>query len=494
MQNEPLKNIICKTGTDELTDYITDASNYTGKCDAVYFPRSTEEVIAIVNFANDNKIPVTVSAARTSLTGSGVPEKGIVINTSLMNKILDYSKEQKYITLQPGYYLKDLKQFLGDKYLFYPPDPTEELSTIGGNVATNASGAKSFKYGATRNFVTELEIVLTNGDKLNLIRGENFAEANKLTLISDSGKKYGLALKTISMPAVKNASGYYIKDNMDAIDLFIGSEGTLGIITKIKLRLLEARESLLSCLAFFCAEDDALAFIADAREKALRGRNNNDYSVPQARALEFFDENSLSLLREDYPELPQSNAAVWFEQDYSEAIPDSSLEAWNELLCKHNASAESWFAFNGKEREKLEQMRHAVSYKVNEYIKRKGLRKVGTDVAVPDNSFTEFYKLITGLVKASGLRYVTYGHFGNSHIHLNMLPANSDDYDTAKNIYYNICLEAVRLKGTVSAEHGIGKLKKEYLRLMYKPEEIEVMKNIKALLDPHFILGAGNIF
>jgi D-lactate dehydrogenase (cytochrome) len=153
----------------------------------------------------------------------------------------------------------------------------------------------------------------------------------------------------------------------------------------------------------------------------------------------------------------------------------------------------SWFAFSDNDKEKIQQFRHSVSAKVNEYISSKGLKKLGTDVAVPDNVFKEFYYFCKSEVEAAGLDYIVYGHFGNSHIHLNMLPKSVDEIPIGKNVYNSICRRAAELKGTVSAEHGIGKLKPDYLLLMYKEEDIIKMARLKKILDPHLILGIGNI-
>ena len=148
----------------------------------------------------------------------------------------------------------------------YPPDPTERNCFIGGTVATNASGEKTFKYGATRNYVLELHIILANGELLKLKRGELFADNYLLKLKTENGSEYKLQLPNYKMPPTKNASGYFSKINMDAIDLFIGSEGTLGVITKIKLKLVELPEKILSCIIFFNQEKDALSFINKARD------------------------------------------------------------------------------------------------------------------------------------------------------------------------------------------------------------------------------------
>ncbi len=487
-------HILRKSNQEEITDYLSDASNYTGECESVYFPVSTEEVAVIVKAAVAGKIPVTTSATRTSLTGSSVPDTGIVINTSRMNQLLYFDKTKKTIELQPGFILKDLKDFLQKEGLLYPPDPTEELCTIGGNAATNASGAKSFKFGPTRNYIEELEIVLADGEILDLKREDIFARNDRVTLTARSGKKYDIPVNPTGMPATKNAAGYYIKENMDAIDLFIGCEGTLGIITKIKLKLLPAPESVLSCVAYFTSEQEALNFLTEARSLSYKSRTENLRNEIDARALEFFDGNSLQMLKEDFPGIPACSAAVWFEQEYSSMNADSVFSCWDKLMEKHKSLPDSWFASGDKEQKEIGRFRHAISYKVNEYIKRNRFKKVGTDVAVPDHHFEDFYRLIAHHIRQTGLNFATYGHFGNSHIHLNMLPRNEEEFALAKETYFYICREAVKLGGTVSAEHGIGKIKREYLKLMYDEEKINAMRAVKSALDPDNLLCRGNIF
>jgi D-lactate dehydrogenase (cytochrome) len=297
------------------------------------------------------------------------------------------------------------------------------------------------------------------------------------------------------MPLVKNASGYYTMKGMDAIDLFIGSEGTLGVITQIKLKLLPHPGSILSAVIFFREEQNALNFIYSAKEKSFCTRRDKADDI-DALALEYFDYNALRYLSGDYQNIPSdARAAVWFEQETNEENEDQLVEKWSYLISEHNGDMDnSWFAFSEADKEKIQGFRHAISAKINEYISSKGLKKLGTDVAVPDQSFNEFYFFSKNEVESAGLQYVIYGHFGNSHIHLNILPGSMDDIPIGKEVYYNICKKAAELGGTVSAEHGIGKIKPDYLLMMYGEENIKKMAQIKKILDPHLILGIGNIF
>jgi D-lactate dehydrogenase (cytochrome) len=487
--------MIVKTSPDEIENYLFDASNFKGTCEAVYIPESTEEISKILSESNKNRTQVTISGNGTGLTGARVPLGGILISTEKLNRIIELNKEEKYVIIEPGVILDYLQQEVNSAGLLYPPDPTEWNCFIGGTIATNASGEKTFKYGPTRNFVEELQVVLADGEILELKRGIQKAEGFNLELKTNSGKNILFQIADINMPQVKNASGYYLKENMDAIDLFIGSEGTLGIVTKIKLRLVDLPENILSSVVFFDSEDEAISFIEEARKISIKTRANQTNSL-DALALEFMDENCLEFLREDYPLIPKkTKASVWFEQETNKQNDEKLFNSWAELIVKHKGNTETaWFAFEAKDKKKLEEFRHSASAKANEYIAKKNVKKLGTDVAVPNESFKDFYKECKNLVIKSGIKFISYGHFGNSHLHLNMLPSDNAEYEKGKIIYRQICEKAVKLNGTISAEHGVGKLKKDYLEMMYGKENLINMASVKKALDPNLILGRGTLF
>jgi D-lactate dehydrogenase (cytochrome) len=485
--------MIVKNNPDEFQNYLSDASNYQGTAEAVYLPESEDEIIELVKKFNMDKIRVTISGNGTGLTGSRVPEGGVVLSTEKMDKIIELNEVEKYLRVQPGMILNDLQDYVEEKNLFYPPDPTERNCFIGATVATNSSGAKSFKYGPTRDYVIGMRVVLPTGETISIKRGKIFASAYAFSFPTDQGTKYEFTIPQFEMPETKNAAGYYCQENMDLIDLFIGSEGTLGIITELKLKLLPVEESILSCVVFFASEEDAFNFINEARTETMSDSANEEIKI-SARGLEFFNKLTLNFLRPDYPALPENTCAVWFEQELT-TNEDALTATWLKLILKHNADAETaWLAVDKKAQEKLKDFRHAISWKINDVVARCGLRKVGTDVAVPVASFHSFYKWMIELVEQNNMEYVVYGHFGNCHPHLNILPKDQDDFIQAKKIYFKICYEAVRLQGSVSAEHGIGKMKRDYLLMMYGEEVIRQMAKLKLVFDPNMILNIGNIF
>ena len=484
--------MIIKKDIDEIQNYFTDAANYKGICDAVYFPENISDVSTVLKEANSGGNRVTVSGGGTGITGSRVPEGGIVLSTERLNRIINISHAS--IITEPGVVLADLQSEVESKKLFYPPDPTERNCFIGGTIATNASGAKTLKYGSTRNYVESLQIILPEGDLLTLKRNEIFADKLHLVFTSDSGKRFSLNLPEMNMPKTKNASGYFLKPDMDLVDLFIGSEGTLGVITQAKLKLLPIPENIISAVIFFDNVENALNFVmeSDNIKHALAEKSNPDL---HPTGIEFFDRRALDFLRDLFPQIPEgSDAAIWFEED-SPVNVESHLNIWHEFIEKHHGDLNnSWIATSPAEREKFKDFRHAVSWKVNESMAQKGLRKVGTDTAVPKKNFRQFFAVINDLAEQSNIDYLVYGHFGNYHPHLNLLPRNEEEFKRAKELYHQICLKSIELEGTVSAEHGIGKMKHQYLLDMYGEEVVRGMAVIKKKLDPNLILGIGNIF
>lgn len=483
--------MVIKKKSDEIQAYLTDASNFKGNCSGVFIPENISELKEIVRNCNEKKQLLTISGNGTGLTGGRVAESGVVVSMERLDKILEINSREKYAVVQPGVILSDFNNAVKERDLYYPPDPTEQNCFIGATIATNASGAKSFKYGPTRNFVEEVSVILPDGDSVTIPRGKYPAEDYKLKFTTDSGKEIEINIPEIEMPQIKHAAGYFCKKGMDLIDLFIGSEGTLGIITEAKLRLIDFPKNFLSAVIFFSSGNDALQFVSEARKLSRTGNEKIN-----ALGIEFFDNNSLEFLKDDYPNIPgDADAAVWFEQDYDSDEEEEVFDSWMDLTERSSGDLEnSWFASDNSDRIKFIDFRHAVSWKVSDFISKHNIRKVGTDLAVPDKNFDEFYHSSRTLVEESGINFIAYGHFGDSHLHLNMLPADDNEFKKAKDIYKQLCLLAIKLGGTVSAEHGIGKIKREYLLDMFGKEKISRMALIKTTLDPNKILNIGNIF
>ena len=476
-----------KTQLDDLQNYLTDASNMPGgHAEQLFLPESEVEIAGILSEANERGIRVTVSGARTGTVGGAVPFGGWVISLEKLNKIKSIDKENLRAVVEPGVILRDFQKAVEAEGLFYPPDPTEWSCQIGGTVATNASGARSFKYGATREFVVGLRVVLPNGKVRHLKRGEAFDE--------------GIKIPTYKRPNVrKNVSGFFNQQPLDAIDLFIGSEGTLGVVTEVELSLLPKPEGFFSGIVFFPKNEDLLAFVDSVKSRSFERRRNPVAiaagSDVDASLVEYFDANALKFISEKFPETPSGMAgAIFFEQETTSESEDELLEAWNDLLETHNADVDvSWFTTTEQDREKMRAFRHALPVSVNERVVRNKQKKIGTDMAVPDETFPGFLRFYKDTLDASGIDYVIFGHIGDCHLHANLLPKDDEEAERSRHLYGRFVAQAVMLGGTVSAEHGIGKLKSKYLYVMMGERYINEMAELKRAFDPKGILGRGNM-
>jgi D-lactate dehydrogenase (cytochrome) len=282
---------------------------------------------------------------------------------------------------------------------------------------------------------------------------------------------------------------------MDVIDLFIGSEGTLGVITEAELSLLPQPEGVLSGVVFFKQEEQLLAFVREARGRSLQTRAQSGEGL-DARALEYFDGEALKFLRERYPLVPSGAAgAVFFEQETTAATEESLMGGWLELVEMHDALAdESWFGTNEHDRAEMRAFRHALPVMVNEWLARQGQRKVSTDMAVPDGAFPEMLRFYKETLRAGRLAYVIFGHIGDNHVHVNILPRDDAEQAAARETYGRFVERAVSLGGTISAEHGVGKIKRDYLRALYGERHLREMAELKRAFDPACVLGRGNVF
>ncbi|MDM7923282.1 MAG: FAD-binding oxidoreductase, partial [Pyrinomonadaceae bacterium] len=446
--------MLVKTQPEELQDHLIDASNMPGgHADKLFIPETEDDVAAILREANDAGVPVTVSGARTGTVGGAIPFGGYVVALERLNKIKRLDKDSLTAVVEPGVVLADFTKAVEGEGLFYPPDPTEWSCQVGGTVATNASGARSFKYGATREFVTGLRVFLADGEVLTLKRGEVCSNADgRIELTTESGKKITAKVPTYKRPNVrKNVSGYFNQMPVDAIDLFIGSEGTLGIITEIELRLLKKPEGFFSGIVFFERNEDLLAFVDEAKAASFAARNGG--GAVDASLIEYFDDRALRFIREKFPETPAGMAgAIFFEQETTAENEDALFEAWNDMLERHNADLDrSWFTTTDQDREKMRAFRHALPVSVNERVVRNKQKKIGTDMAVPDENFSGFLKFYKDTLDASGIEYVIFGHIGGCHLHANLLPRDDAEAERARHLYGRFVAQAIMVGGTVSA-------------------------------------------
>jgi len=470
-----------KTDPETVAPYLKDASNFSeGQASEVLIPESREELVA---FLKENDQPVTLAGAGTGLTASRIPLEGVIVSLERFNKI-DAAVKNGTIRVGPAVTLKDLQDHLRHSGWFYPPNPTESLAAIGGTLATNASGARSYKFGTTRRFVLAADIVLADGRTASLRRGETIDRPLQL----DDGSTVHFPKVNFKSPDCKNAAGYFVQPGMDWLDLFIGSDGTLCVFVECTLQLLKTPADFLSGILFM--EQEEWCWNLLEKIKSSKSQNISPCS------LEYFDSRSLQRLKQKFSNVPDTaRAALFFEQDAATREEyDSIMEDWYAFLEMEKILLEdSWFAQSPKDLEKFHDFRHQLPLMINEENSRLGRVKMGTDMAVGDVHFLEMMKFYREQLTASGLDYVMFGHIGDNHLHINLLPG-ARQKALAQKTYATLVDQILKWGGTISAEHGVGKLKKEYFRKMIGDPALLELQAIKKSLDPEGRLGAGNLF
>ena len=441
--------------------YLTDASGFTGHADRVIIPRDEAEVLQTLADAVRTNTPITLAGAGTGLTGSRVPLGGWVLSLERFRKL---EVEQGFARVGPAISLVELRDAAAKSRQFYAPDPTEISSSIGGNIATNASGSRSFRFGSTRRHLRAVRVALLNGTVRWYRRGEPI----------------DFDVPMLPSPNVtKNTAGYRLSPGMDWVDLFCGSEGTLGVTLEAEVDLLPIPRDLFAGVIFFSSDEDALNAVAAWR------------TLPELRMLEYADHRTLDMLRGRYPDIPRSAQAVLL----IEAEGDD-VGIWEQRLSEHDALIEaSWFALEPRDRERFRAFRHSMPELVVETMRKRGFMNMGTDYAVPldrDRDMLIYYR--ERLESELPNSYVIYGHLGDAHLHLNMLPATEAEAAVATHLLKDFAAKAVELGGTVSAEHGLGKRKAPLLQLQYTAAEIEAMRAVKRRFDPQNLLGRGTLF
>ncbi len=446
--------------------YLEDASGFRGEAGRLLVPSCAQDVAAILREASAARIPVTIRGAGTGLTGGAVPESGWILSTGKLNR-LEISGETA--VAGAGVPLQEIHQAAATRGLFFPPDPTEWSASIGGVIATNASGSRSFRYGSARRWIESLELVTADGEIRRFRRGE--------TVDFD--------LPALPRSAArKNTAGFDLSPGMDWIDLFTGSEGTLGVVTKAGLRLLPQPAFLVTGVVFLPGDEAVLGAVSGWRK------------IEGLRMLEYLDSGALGLLRPAHSQIPPgAGGALLFEQELP-AEDEAAIDAWLGRLETAGADLEgSWFASSAGDREHFRRFRHALPECVNEIVRKNGFLKLGSDYAVPETRNAEMLRAYRELLEAEFPgKYVIFGHIGDAHVHVNILPASAEEFDRGGELMLHFAREAVRLGGTVSAEHGLGKRKAKLLELQFSKEQIEQMRVVKRRLDPYWILGRGNLF
>lgn len=419
--------------------------------DVVLKVKSTEEVSQIMKYAYENSIPVTPRGSGTGLVGAAVPVLGgIVIDMTLMNNILELDEENLTLTVEPGVLLMEIAKHVEDNGLFYPPDPGEKTATIGGNISTNAGGMRAVKYGVTRDYVRGLEVVLPNGEIVNF-----------------GGK------------VVKNSSGYSLKD------LIVGSEGTLGIVTKATLKLLPLPDKSLSLLVPFPNLHTAIETVPQIIKAKV---------IPTA--VEFM-EKEVILASEQYlgKKFPDHASGSYLLLTFDGRSKKEIELTYDHVakICLECGALDVLISDTEERQTSIWQARGSFL----EAIKGSTTDMDEVDVVVPRNKIAEFVEFTNELEKTIGIRIRSFGHAGDGNLHVYILKDELDDAAWKQKL--NAAMDEMykksnELSGKVSGEHGIGYAKMSYLEKSISKETLDLMKGIKLAFDPKDILNPKKLF
>ncbi|MCY6960439.1 FAD-binding oxidoreductase [Clostridium brassicae] len=411
---------------------------------------SQEEVSKIMKHAYENTIPIVARGSGTGLVGASVPiHGGIMIDLTEMNNILELDEENLTLTVEPGVLLMEIGKFVEEHDFFYPPDPGEKSATIGGNISTNAGGMRAVKYGVTRDYVRGLEVVLPTGEILEL-----------------GGK------------VVKNSSGYGIKD------LIIGSEGTLGIITKAILKLLPLPKKSISLLIPFSNFDKAIEMVP----KIIKSK-----AIPTA--IEFMTRDTI-LAAEEFlgKKFPDNSSDAYLLLTF-DGNTQAQVEADYETvanLCLEEGALDVFIVDTDERKESVWSARGAFL----EAIKASTTDIDECDVVVPRNKVAEFIKYTYELEKEFEVRIPSFGHAGDGNLHVYICKDNLSDEEwekKTKEVFQCMYRKSEEMHGLVSGEHGIGYAKREFMFHQYGEEYVRIMKEIKKVFDPKNILNPGKV-
>jgi D-lactate dehydrogenase (cytochrome) len=507
-----------------VASFLDDAAHYPGgRADGVAFPRTEAEVAAILR---DHRQVLPIGA-QSSVTGGATPRGGIVLSTAKMAAVIEST--DTFVRVQSGLPVVTLKQALAADRRYYPPAPTYDGAFVGGTISTNASGAATFKYGSTRNWVRRLTVVLACGEVLDVERGLVHAHPDGFFEIETSGGVITVPVPTYRMPDVpKRSAGYYAAPGMDLIDLFIGAEGTLGVVVEATLAVLTPAPAACLALVPFPVEARALEVVADLRERSRRTWRDRDPLGLDVSAIEMLDRRCLAMLHEDGSDAkhgvalpPETDVALLVQLEL--AAGTTGEDAYDQiaaaldpggdraplgLFCRlldeagvldhvevavpgDQSRAQQFFDFRESAPEAVKQRVALAKQEVDPAI-----QKTAADMIVPFDRFGEMMGIYRRGYERRGLPYAIWGHVSDGNVHPNVIPRTMADVEAGQEAILEFGLEVVARGGSPLSEHGVGRsaIKQALLRHLYGDVGVEEMRAVKRALDPDGKLAPGVIF
>ena len=507
----------------DVSGFVDDAAHYPGgHAPGVAFPRNEGQCAALIRGAA-RILPI---GAQSSLTGGATPMGELVLSSSKMDAVGELADTR--VTVQPGVTLTTLRETLDLAGRSYPPVPTFEGATVGGVVSTNAAGAATFKYGTTRDWVRGLTVLLACGELLDLERGQVRTSDGRFVVDTSQGT---IVVPTPAYPlprVPKHSAGYHAAPDLDLVDLFVGSEGTLGVVTSVTLDVLPRRPEICVALIVLDDEPQAAALAGRLRDVSMDTRRRRDPAGLDVMAIEYLDRRSIDLARaggagrRTRVSIPEAAGAVLLLQielppgttagEVHEQIglaasarpPGGPIVHLCRLLETENLLDRTELAAPGEAARAAELLafREAVPDAVNRQVAiakhtvDDTIEKTAADMIVPFSKLTDCVRLFRTAFEARGLDHAVWGHLSDANLHPNVLPRSADDVRAGKEAILACGREVIRLGGCPLAEHGVGRnpIKQALLRLLHGAAGIEQMRAVKHALDPENKLAPGVLF
>jgi len=510
------------TDKDQREAVSSDSAGYPGGHTPELVRLSPESGEAEVAEILRRSFSVVIRGAGSSLTGGVTPFGEVVVDMSPRNRVV--ARGENWITVQTGIALRALQEQLAAENKYYPPGPTYDGATVGGMISTNAAGAATFKYGQTRLWVEALKVVLTTREVLEMERGQYLAHPDGYFEMEGPARKRRVDVPTYTMPDVpKSSAGYYAKPGMDFLDFFIGSEGTLGVITEATLRVIP-KPFIAWALVPCQSEEQAIELTRRLRNQSLETRRTQNPRGIDASGIEYIDPNTLQLLREDSKNRreitppPDAEALLLIQVEMSPALtsrayddlahsfepgaPDVPVVRLARELARLGLFDRAELALSGDPRIKqFEDIREAVPVGVNSRISKNKhqdprISKMAADMIVPFENLQEMLRLFREKFDEKGMQVFIWGHASDGNVHPNVIPNSYEEYQLAQQVILECGGAVIAMGGSPLAEHGVGRnpIKQALLEKLYGTEGIEQMRAVKKALDPEWKLAPGNLF